>query len=409
MPPNYYDSQSEEQYVKSDLYSKESSENNKAKKRYSRSKGSSSKRTGTDHSNRVQGKNSDERGKEKYSSSKKKKVSRSSRKVRSKKTEQESSGRTRSSKSPKNNIFSSSLEARVPSKRSKRIRKKNNNVSRDGSDTPREETPKKRSISKRKKASKGKELSENRKRNPSHKSSKKRLRRIPEPQVLINLKEEREGLELTREQISRQARIPVEYIVALETGVYKNLRKGKTTEKYKKRYLYFLDLPLHAELVTPLPSVSPRKMGFIHTITTSSFDDSPRRAVTKVIMAAMIIVIFIVSVLKFVSVISEKSEETTSVVQVPSSISTVSKTTFDGVKLRAIGHSKATIHADGELIHKGKLEPMKHMKFPYRNKLVIEIEKIGSVDVYSNGRRVRPQGNLQGGRTLTFVRSENDL
>ena len=126
-------------------------------------------------------------------------------------------------------------------------------------------------------------------------------------------------------------------------------------------------------------------------------------------MAAMIIVIFIVSVLKFVSVISEKSEESNPIVQVPSSIATASKTFFDGVKLRAIGHSKATIYADGELIHKGKLEPMKHMKFPYRNKLVIEIEKIGAVDVYSNGRRVRPQGNLQGSRTLTFVRSESNL
>jgi hypothetical protein len=242
-----------------------------------------------------------------------------------------------------------------------------------------------------------------------HPTKRKRRSSKSKPSLLINLKEEREGLHLSREQLSQQARIPLDYVQALETGVYKNLQRGQNSEKYKKRYLHFLDLPSTTEIVTPVPSVSPRKMGFIHTITTNSFDMSHRMTLTKVVMAAMIVVVFIVSVLKFVSVISEQSDKQSAIVQVPSSIAAAPKSFFDGVRLRAIGHSRATIYADGELIHQGKLEPMKYMNFPYRKKLIVEIEKIGMVDVYSNGRRVRAQGNLQGNRRLTFVRSENDL
>ena len=237
----------------------------------------------------------------------------------------------------------------------------------------------------------------------------KEQKRISKRSLVVNLKEEREALLLSRDQVSQQAEIPLSYVTALETGIYKDLPRGQKLEKYKRRYLRFLEISTTAEIMHQAPSVSPRRMGFMHTITTGSFDLSSNMKLSSIIMSAMVIIAFIIAILKFASVISEKNPISESIVQVPSAMTIPNQNIFDDVRLRAIGHSNATIHADGELVHEGKLEPMKYERFSYEKKLVVEIENIGMVEIHSNGRKVWPQGNLQGSRQLVFVRSENDL
>ena len=64
----------------------------------------------------------------------------------------------------------------------------------------------------------------------------------------VNLREERESRGLSIRDVSHQARIPVHYLEALETGIVPQKLRGPILLSYKKKYLKFLRLPQEAKL-----------------------------------------------------------------------------------------------------------------------------------------------------------------
>jgi hypothetical protein len=64
----------------------------------------------------------------------------------------------------------------------------------------------------------------------------------------VNLREERESRNISIKDVSNKAKIPAQYIEALETGIVPQKLRGPILLSYKKKYLKFLRLPIDSKL-----------------------------------------------------------------------------------------------------------------------------------------------------------------
>ena len=271
----------------------------------------------------------------------------------------------------------------------------------------------------------------------------------------INLRDERERKGLQIEQISQQARIPLRYIEALETGNISAVKKGPQLLAFKKQYLEFLGLPLNAKLrfrTKKKRRPQSKKRSLTRTITTTSTHPLPRPSLLKLMASAFVVImIMLLSMKMFSSMIDKsnraakfqptkavdstpataKAEKTpaeekqgtlSSILQAALTTNTakaatkeVEKKTIPQFSIRAIGHASARIVVDGEVVfpeegsRSGKLVPGRKQSFDFAHKIELWTNRIDKIDVRHNGDRIIPQGSYNGERRMVFVKNRADL
>ena len=228
---------------------------------------------------------------------------------------------------------------------------------------------------------------------------------------VVNLKLERENLGSSRQEISEQTGIPLQYIEALETGEMRSIKKPRLLTKYAKQYLSYLDLPPTASLHHRIPSVRPQKSSTIfHTITTTAIETYQQKSIFYIGSLAFALILVLVGILKTVDHMNisttpaESTSKNRTIEQSPAPIP------YNGtVSLKGIDHIKAKVWIDGELKYDKFLPPLKLMPFHYQQELTVELNRVDAIEISHNGKKIRPQGNLNGKRRIVFAKSRESL
>ena len=250
----------------------------------------------------------------------------------------------------------------------------------------------------------------------------------------VNLREERESRGLSIRDVSHQARIPVHYLEALETGIVPQKLRGPILLSYKKKYLRFLHLPQEAKLrfrSTKKKLSSPASTaGRTRTLLTTTTNGIRQPSTLQSMGIGFALAVGCILCLKFLSTIFDRPAEA---VETPASsiaTSSVQDSTWlsdffqktapiseakadepeqeesSTVSLYASDSTKVQFYCDDEVLFRGFLKPgKKHLQTcHFEKKVSVWIQDISRVRVFFNNRSLRPMGPQDTARTLTFER-----
>ena len=265
----------------------------------------------------------------------------------------------------------------------------------------------------------------------------------------VNLREERENRNITIQQVSSRAKIPAQFIEALETGIVPQKLRGPILLSYKKKYLKFLGLPVDSKLRFKtknrrLPPSSKSRYR-TRTILTTTTNGIKQPSTLKSMAIGFSIAVVCIASLKLISTIldGKTSPNQVTVTKVKSGIAVVEKEERMPVKsnwleslfqttvtdanaaekprnnneialepeggklsLTAKEETKVRMYCDSSLQYSGFLKKGKdHAQLcNFDQKASIWVQDVSRVKIAFNNRFVRPMGPQDTARTLNFSR-----
>jgi cytoskeletal protein RodZ len=262
----------------------------------------------------------------------------------------------------------------------------------------------------------------------------------------VNLRQERELRNISVKELSHQARIPIQFIEALETGIIPQKLRGPILLSYKKKYLLFLDLPQDSKLRfrTTKRKIAPSRSGHrTRTILTTTTNGIRQPStIQSMAIGFSLAVICVVSLKLLSSVLESTSKQEIASTQVTAepikkeSAETDKKYTqsslksswlddfvtqtvslseahaaenkqedYSSLSLYATDETKVRFYCDSKLLHSGFLKRgKKHLQnCKFNEEVSIWIKDISRVKIYFNKRLIRPMGPQDTPRTLNFT------
>ncbi|MFZ5481214.1 MAG: RodZ domain-containing protein [Myxococcota bacterium] len=200
------------------------------------------------------------------------------------------------------------------------------------------------------------------------------------------LRDARAKAGLSLEEAARRTKIPARYLDALEKGDTSVFPAGPFLSGYTKQYRSFLGL---GEPVAPPPSARPAAPEKTETTSTTGaiFRASRWRkgAFGLGVFAALVLVwrVGAEAMKRGDGGVGEAPDQT--------------------VLVNVVEPVRATVVADGRIVHEGVLQPGPQRRFEAHDRLEVDLASLGSVTIVYNGRTLKPLGAQSRPRRLVFV------
>lgn len=198
--------------------------------------------------------------------------------------------------------------------------------------------------------------------------------------AVVDLRSERQRRGLTLQDVSRQARIPERYLLALEEGDTTVLPPGPFLQGYRRQYLEYLGIDEEDLVATEAAA-------------------KPELPFARLAGGAFLITLIVVLTLKTGSLLLERAAA-------PSPDPVAAVVAPQVVKVRASEPTSLGIAIDGEPEQRVRVEAGETLELEGKRRVSIDAPDLTRVSLSYNGERVEPLGNLSEGRRLVFIASE---
>ena len=266
----------------------------------------------------------------------------------------------------------------------------------------------------------------------------------------VNLREERENRNISIRDVSNKAKIPVQYIEALETGIVPQKLRGPILLSYKKKYLKFLRLPLDSKLRfktknRKLPA-STNSRYRTKTILTTTTNGIKQPSTLQSMAIGFTIAVICIASLKLISTVLDTQTSTPKKVEIKKQKSAITQiktseknspattswldsffqTTVNDAQaaerndsidtevvpeggrlsITAKEETKVRMYCDSSLKYTGFLQKGKDYTqlCTFQEDASIWVQDVSRVKIAFNNRYVRPMGPQDTARTLNFSR-----
>ena len=207
-----------------------------------------------------------------------------------------------------------------------------------------------------------------------------------------DLRDARAHLGMSVDEAAHRTRIPLRYLLALESGDLSVFPAGPFASGYTRQYRKFLGLPevaLRPAAVAPPPAREEPPERTEHTgatVTSPLIPSRPRLVALAVGVAGT---------LALAALVARSAMDTgePEVGQVPDQV----------VFLTANEPLRARITADGRTAFSGTLSPGQQRKFEAHDRLELDLPSLDGVTVVYNGRTLKPLGAQSRARRLVFI------
>lgn len=222
------------------------------------------------------------------------------------------------------------------------------------------------------------------------------------------LRRERERRGLTLDEVAEGARVPRQYLIALEEDDTDTLPPGPFLRSYRSQYLQFLGIDPAtwadrgatgsagpggdaSPALRPLDADLPAEP--TATVTIPRSDELP---VGRLVFLAFLLTLAIVLALRVGSTVADPSDE-------PEPTPVVAGEATQTIRVRAVEPTPVSVETDDSYHHTGVLGAGEVVEVESALPITVEVGDLTQVVIQHNGVRIEPLHNLSHPRRLVFI------